>query len=168
MTQPTTAAPEPTPSAVVVPKAQSTGVPANPPTQSMSAQARTPDGATVFLNHYVALLNWAHQSGNIRPIETVEGPECDECATLQSQITGLAAKDQHTGPNLFTLEAIKPPPNAEVSPYVVPATLVQNATPLLDTAGASVGELKASSRRMFFQLQWTGLGWLVTDITPSS
>lgn len=139
-------------------------VPTSPPRQPMSAQSQTPEGATIFLNHYVALLNWSHQSANATPLGAVQGVECGQCQAVERSIGDLAAKKQRMGSTPFSLDEVAPPADASANPYVVPARLIQNATSILDAAGATVGEVKASSKRVSYVLTWTGLGWQVTDI----
>lgn len=139
-------------------------VPKRPPSEPMTTQARTPDGATAFLEHYVAVLNWAHQAADARPVATFEGPDCAPCKVTRAAIDALAAKKQHSDANLLTLDGLAPPANTGASPYVVPATLTQNLTPILDAAGAEVGQYKAQSTKRSYVLQWTGLGWQVSDI----
>ncbi|KGN37606.1 hypothetical protein N803_14260 [Knoellia subterranea KCTC 19937] len=141
-----------------------TSVPSNPPSQPMSAQSQSPEGATIFLAHYVALLNWSNQAGNAGRLSAFEGPDCEKCQAQAKDITDRAGKKQHTAANRYRLDGIAAPANAATNPYVVPATLVQDATAVLDPAGATVGQLAASDTKVSYVLDWTGLGWQVTDI----
>ena len=158
---PAAAEPTATASASVPPATAPT---ADPPSQPMSAQSQTAEGATVFLTHYVALLNWSYQVANAGRLAVYEGPDCARCQATARSIGALAKSRQHAGGDLLSLAAVAAPGNASADPYVVRATLVQAATPLLDPSGATVGALKASSRPVAFHLTWTGMGWQVTDL----
>lgn len=158
-------------SAPAAPSAPTSTPPATPtrtgppplPQEPTSARSQTPQGATIFINHYVALLNRAYQVGTSKDLAVYEGPECGACEAQATAIAALAKKGQRASGPAYTTE-VAAPAKATAAPYVVPVTLTRAATPLLDKAGATVGTLSAATTKHNFVLTWTGMGWQVDDI----
>ena len=135
------------------------------PREPTAARSQTPEGATAFVNHYVALLDRAYRVAESGGVAAYEGPECAQCRVQAAEIAALRAKGQRAGGTAYTV-VVEPPKVLRSTRYEVPVTLSRSAAPLVDRSGATVGRLRASTARLSVVLDWTGMGWQLSHLRP--
>lgn len=135
------------------------------PREPTAARSQTPEGATAFVNHYVALLDRGYRVAETGGVAAYEGPECAQCRVQAAEIAALRAKGQRAGGTAYTV-VVEPPKVLRSTRYEVPVTLSRSAAPLVDRSGATVGRLRASTARLSVVLDWTGMGWQLSHLRP--
>ena len=68
-------------------------IPAPDPADYPGMDQNTPEGAEQAFKYYIAVLMWAHQSGDTDLLSTLYNENCESCATLLEQVEDLKAHD---------------------------------------------------------------------------
>lgn len=89
------ATPTPTPTAIYKPadasgRAQNVPVPVLPEV----AKTETKEGLEAFAAYWFQLLSYAYETGNLKPLEDVSGPNCTFCRGLSDNITAAWSENK--------------------------------------------------------------------------
>ena len=68
-------------------------IPAPDPADYPGMDQNTPEGAEQAFKYYIAVLIWAHQSGDTDLLPTLYSENCESCTTLLEQVEDLKAHD---------------------------------------------------------------------------
>lgn len=81
--------PTPTPTATYKP-ADATGRAQNVPVPVLPdvAKTETKEGLEAFAHHWYATLTYAYETGDIKPLESISGPDCGSCARVKEVVEG--------------------------------------------------------------------------------
>jgi hypothetical protein len=156
---------DPSPSTSPTPSASSTPTP-SAPAMPDAAKANTKAGATAFVRHYIDLINYAQQSGDVRALAAVEAPACGSCKSGRSYITDVYNAGGHIDGGDLSVKIYSALRNASIAGWTIDATLSYgpqtiirpSATPTaehLDGGGVPITVLVANRTGQWLISDWT-------------
>ncbi|MCT1386152.1 DUF6318 family protein [Brachybacterium sp. p3-SID1565] len=69
-------------------------IPAPDPADYPGMDQNTPEGAEQAFRYYIAVVYWAHTSGDPAPLTHLHSPTCEQCQELDEQISTMEGKDE--------------------------------------------------------------------------
>lgn len=93
---PSTSSASPTPDASKPTPASSTGPARNIPVPELpeAAKANTKAGFEAFARHWTALMSYAYETGDLKPVRSLSGPVCSSCITIGRDAENINSKGQ--------------------------------------------------------------------------
>ncbi|WP_106506594.1 DUF6318 family protein [Brachybacterium timonense] len=138
-------------------------IPAPDPADYPGMDQNTPEGAEQAFKYYIAVLMWAHQSGDTDLLSTLYSENCESCATLLEQVEDLKAHETFWSEATLDEHQVSHENSdnydAEVSYLFI---LGEHTEPAKDSStSAPVPSVEYVSRG---GLNWTGHHWAVADL----
>jgi hypothetical protein len=157
------ASPTPTPSLSTASPVSTTP---SPPAMPDAARANTKAGAIAFVRHYIDLINYAQDTGDIDALSAVEGHRCRSCSSGRDYIRGVYTSGGHIKGGRVRIRILDALPNAAIAGWTVDAKLTFGPqTVARPTASPSTQELKGGSVPITVLVQRQPNGWSVNEWT---
>jgi len=159
----TSPSPSPTTPSTSEPTREPTNKPTGPSEPELPAAAKAPgtEGAGAFVRYYIKLLNYASQTGDIKPMRSAAS-ECNGCRKYEELFSKTYSRGGSFTGNLWSPFAVSVVP--EGRKYVV-LTLVKAARGKYSPhAGAKMRPLRPDRYSLRFAVERDGGAWLVSSL----
>jgi hypothetical protein len=126
-----------------------------------AARAHTKAGAEAFVRFYIDLVNEA----SIAPLAGVVVPlsdtGCVACKNIEADLQDLVAKDRRYAQRALAIQGLGPVTETGDGQWVLPMTLRQSATDILDSSGQRVDVVQAQTFRRSVAVVWRVGRWVM-------
>lgn len=140
-------------------------VPARP-TPPAEASADTEDGATAFAQYVVQLADWSSVAADSTVFEGLTQPGCTGCATVVAHVKDLVAHQARQRDPQAHVVVAAAEPGGGAKGYAVDVLVRQSGGPVVDAAGAVVGQNDPTDYSMRVRLSRVGDHWRVSGFDP--
>lgn len=138
---------------------------ATPPPLPEAATQETPEGAAAFVDHYLAVLNYAKQSGDFDALSEVSAGSCEGCQRLVGTVERTYAQGGSFEGGEWSV--------GELS--ILQLTKVWSATGLVATtpgyqvpeSGADPRESSGTTTNVEFQVAFEGKRWVMMSLSEA-
>lgn len=128
-----------------------------------AAKQHTREGADAFARHFMAVLNYAVATGDVRQLKALSGPTCKSCANFVKTIDGVYPEGKLVGGQATIIEPTKTPPLME---GVIPATHIDfvRSTQQHVLDGKILETVPEVRSKWIVSLKWADHGWHVFTV----
>jgi hypothetical protein len=139
-------------------------VPPLPP----EARASTSEGATAFVQHWFALVNYAYVTAETAPLIAASAGACGFCSSFAADIEEAKSARLSLEGGQFTVHGAATPGLDSDGRALVDANVSQEAVTELAADGATVEQVPSvTSAPLLIALIWDGVEWKVEGVDTS-
>lgn len=134
------------------------------PSMPDAARARTDAGAEAFVRHYLAVEDYAVQTGDLGPLQMLVSPSCRGCAHVVFTARTVDRVGRVEG-GARSVDQLREMPTADGADWTGRVTGQVDESVFRSGEGGELKRYVGGPYTLDIDLTWVGAGWLVTERT---
>lgn len=137
---------------------------AEPPELPAAAQQDTKAGAVAFAKHYIDVVNYATETGDVQPLWSASSNSCESCANFMEILTGVYRGGGRVEGGAWTVRSFSATAAGRPNVWLMALNLNADKQVVYRGPGAEPEERDGGRFAASLYARWSGDKWTVTRL----